>query len=236
MFRNYFVLFVLLASCKSHEIIEDSSKIFSDPRPSDSLTFYLPAVLNEDSSDRKNPSYVNYAQKWYSSSLYAFNEPVLRDRINEPTFYRLLWLRSFHPPVCFSITGFDNEYYLATKMLDGIPVFSFDMIGRDVNNKPIYDTPPNLNRKVNLIFNQTIRLDEIELKNFEGFLKRNNFWDLPSIDHSDNSTDGSQWVLEGYKENKYHFIERRNGQSGLRACLDYLLKLGNLKISKEDIY
>jgi len=235
--KYYILTVVILTSCRSHDIISNDENVFERAKQSDSLSFYFPASLNNETK-RKNPSYNNFEQKWYSSALYSFKEPILQNKKDLGTIYRILWLRSFHQPVCFTIKKVDQRYYLSTKMLDRQPSFYTNIILGNTNDKgePISDTLEKEDRLAYIIFKEVLQLRESEGKYFENLLEKITFWNLPSIDRSNMSTDGSQWVVEGYKNGKYNFVERQNGENGLRECGLYLLNISSLKISSRDIY
>lgn len=223
---TYLLIISLISSCSSHDILHDASKVFHDKPPSDSLEFYYPPSLNTKSFRRA--TWDNFAQNWYSSSLYSLKEPILFKKSDTETMYRLLWLRSFDEPVCFSIKLFNNEWYLRTKMLDRQPAFY-----PTVDDNSILQ---EADRIAFIVFDQTIKLNESEWEKISHFLMKINFWTINSIVKPDSAMDGSDWVLEGYKEGKYHYIQRDNGMDGLREFAEYLIKLSDLKITKENIY
>jgi len=234
--KFFVLLVVVLTSCQTHEVIKIDSAIFQKATPSDSLSFYFPSSLNKESR-RKNSTYNNFTQRWYSSALYSFKEPILFKKSNIETIYRLLWLRSFHQPVCFSLKEFDNKYYLNTKMLDRQPAFyPYITANNTSSGKVVFDTLQKEDRLAYVIFNETLQINKSEWNNFQALLRKKNFWNLPSLDHSNMSADGAQWILESYKDGKYHYVERQNSESGLKECGLYLLNISSLKIPKDDIY
>ena len=228
---KYYVVVLVLLSCRSHEIVVDSNKIFQAPQLSDSLAFYFPKALDHKAN---RPKYDNFLQNWFSSSLYSLKEPILKDKTSSETLYRFLWLRSFHLPVCYSIKVFNNELYLNTKTLDRSPEW-FETIREDIiHDTTVLDTI-KADRLAYIKFNETIKIDEAEWNQFESLLMKSKFWNLSSIDDSDGSTDGSEWILEGYKNKKYHFVVRHNPHE-LRECGMFLISLSNLKIPQDEIY
>lgn len=224
--RYCVIIITIITSCNSHVLNSDASEIYHEKPPLDSLEFYYPPSLNKKSN--RSPAWDNFAQHWYSSTLYSFNEPILFHKFDSEIMYRLLWLRSFHEPVCFSIKLFKNNWYLRTKMLDNQP--SFFPKGHE-----IYKLSTN-NGPVNIIVDQTVKLNLLELTRLLRMFQKINFWSIPSIVKSEGATDGSLWILEGYKERKYHYIERENGNDGLFEIAKYLIKLGDLKIREESVY
>ncbi len=141
------VLYTLtLVSCKNKEPI-DTKKVFEMASINDSLSFYFPSILNDTFG--RPPMYKDFKQNWYSSSLYSFKEPILYNKTDSQTIYRLLWLRSFHLPVCFSMKEFNGKYFLNAKVLDRQPAFypEIDRRGLDRNTgKEIIDTTKRADR------------------------------------------------------------------------------------------
>lgn len=203
----------------------------------DSLSFYFPSVLN-DTIKRRNPMYENFKQKWYSSSLYSFKEPILYTKTDSQTIYRLLWLRSFHQPVCFSMKEYKGEYFLSTKTLDRQPAFYPIVEGHYTATKQlILDTIQKADSLALINFDTVKALSGTQWKEIENYISTFDFWNSPIADpYDEGSTDGSNWIVEGRKNGKYHFIDRRNADGNLMPFGKYLIKISGLKVKEDAIY
>lgn len=144
-----------------------------------------------------------------NSNLAAMNEPSLWRSSRKIETYRLLWLRSFDPPMAFRLViNTDGTSKLVTKKTDGQG-----------------DYEPGA-----LALNKTTQIDKRETRILLEALTRIGFWDLPTDeDRSELGFDGSQWIIEGVKDGKYHRIERWNGGE----IRDWALRL--MRKSGEDL-
>jgi hypothetical protein len=226
-----------LLSCQTKDSI-DIGKVFERAKPSDSMSYYFPPILND--TFVRNPIYRDFAQNWYSSTLYSFKEPILYKKTDSQTLYRLLWLRSFHKPVCFTVKEFNGGYFLSAKTLDRQPSFHLNILhrGRNVDTgEEIVDTIGKPDRFAIIDFDTTKVLTVREWLKIDQFLSKVDFWNSLLEDPDEvSATDGSNWVIEGRKNRKYHFIERRNAQGDLMDFGKYLIKLSGGKLLKEKIY
>jgi hypothetical protein len=226
-----------LLSCTSNDSI-DSKNIFEKASMNDSLSYYFPSILN-DTVERRNSNYRDFKQKWYSSSLYSFKEPILYTETDSETIYRLLWLRSFHKPVCFTMKEFNGSYFLNAKTLDRQPAFypEIEGKGKDENGNWILDTIQKADRFALIDFDTIKILTTGQWKEIQSLLTKLNFWNGPVADPNDqHSTDGANWIIEGRKDKKYHFIDRRNENGELIPFGKYLIKLSGVNIKDDDIY
>ena len=231
-------LYILaLFSCQTNDSI-DAENVFERASKSDSLSYYFPSILN-DTIERRNPNYRDFEQKWYSSSLYSFKEPILYTKTDSQTIYRLLWLRSFHKPVCFTMKEFNTNFFLSAKTLDRQPSFylSLSYNGKDSTGKEIIDTIGKGDRLALIDFDTIRVLSRGQWKEIENYMSKLDFWNSPIPDpHDEGTTDGSNWILEGRKNGKYHFTNRRNANGELMALGKYLIKVSGLKIEEDAIY
>lgn len=63
-----------------------------------------------------------------------------------------------------------------------------------------------------LVLNKTTQIDKRETRILLEALTRIGFWNLPADEgRGELGLDGSQWFIEGVKDDKYHQIMRRNG-------------------------
>ncbi len=242
VFRKLYILNTLciisLFGCTTKDSI-DTENVFEMALISDSLSYYFPPTLS-DTFKRENPFQQDIAQRYYSSTLYTFNEPILFNKSDSQTIYRILWLRSFDQPVCFSMKQFKGRYFLNTKTLDRIPEFyaTMERYFRDANNrKPAIDTIQQADSLPLINFNTIKVLTSGQWNQIENYLAKLDFWEGPISDPNDqNSTDGANWIIEGRKAYKYHFIDRRNENRQLFPLGKYLIKLSRLNIKDDSIY
>ena len=229
---------VMQLSCHTNDSI-DTKNIFDKALKSDSLSYYFPSILN-DSVERRNPNYRDFKQKWYSSSLYSFKEPILYTKTDSQTIYRLLWLRSFHKPVCFTLKELRGNYFLNAKTLDRQPAFYPEFLdkGNDENTgKEIFDTIQKADRFALIDFDTLKVLRNWQWEEIENYFSKLGFWNSPVADPADEgTTDGSNWIVEGRENGKYHFIDRRNAKGDLKDFGKYLIKLSGLRIDDHSIY
>jgi hypothetical protein len=228
-----------ILSCRT----EDSTNmrtVFEKAAKNDSLAYYFHSILN-DTFKRKDPDFQDFEQKWYSSSLYSFKEPILYTKTDSQTIYRLLWLRSFHEPVCFSIKELRGDHFLNTKILDRQSAFypEIQITGKNKKTgKEILDTIKKADRYAVIVFDSITTLTARQWKQIENSLNRLNFWasSYRNISPGVRSSDGSDWILEGRKLGNYHFIIRTNLDDTLRELGKSLIKLSGLTVSERNFY
>ncbi len=228
---------LIFISCNSNNSI-DAKNVFEKALRTDSLSFYFPSILN-DTFERRITIYKDFKQRWYSSSLYSFKEPILFTKADSQTIYRLLWLRSFHKPVCFTMKQFKGNYFLKAKTLDRQPAFypEVEAKGKDGNGKWIVDTIQKADRFALIDFESTNVLTSVQWQEIEHYLSKLDFWNSPIADPADEQTsDGSNWIIEGRESGKYHFIDRRNAHGDLKDYGKYLIKLSGINIKGDEIY
>jgi len=132
---------------------------------------------------------------WYSEELHAFGEePLYSEKIDRNAeCYRFIWLRSFSHPVVLRIDIAQNgSGRLTIKVGEGS-----DMPG-----------PGGLRR------NESRSLDADSIASFRAKVRAAAFYDLPPFDDAHIGTDGSQWVIEGVCDGRYHVVRRFSPQDG----------------------
>jgi len=153
---------------------------------------------------------------WYSRQLKAMNELPLGALENEDESYRFLWLRTFHHPISIRVSRTGDHYFMEVKQLSGLGGYEPGTL--DVN------------------WGCAISEDEWDL--FLTHLEHSNFWLMPAQGDVV-STDGAQWIMEGYRESRYHVVDRQSPAPGAYAdaCL-YLLRQSGLlaKIPADEVY
>jgi hypothetical protein len=220
MCRLLVMLFVWnLYSCKlSHRDIPiaetqtDTAKI-----PSDSTQFYFPERDRASDTSRTSNALDSFSNSWYSKILFRMHEPLLHSYRGPDNIFRLTLVMSFDQPISILMEKKSNGVTLSTKVLDGTGGYDPGQI--------MYDT-----------------LIEIEPNQWDSFvsqIRTLRFWDLMS-DIGETGDDGSQWVLEGYQDGKYHFVDRwtpdQERSPEFRKVCETLLELSGVKSVVKHIY
>jgi hypothetical protein len=153
----------------------------------------------------------------YSRYLKAMNELPLAALVDEDESYRFLWLRSFHHPVMVHVWRTGDRYFTVVKRLNGRGGFApgtFDLYWAR-------------------------SLSEDEWDAFMMQLEDSQYWQMPTKDNRMMAQDGAQWIMEGYREGRYHIVGRHSPDDGAYrdACL-YLLKQSGLlaEIPADEVY
>lgn len=176
---------------------------------------YFPARAFTD--DWENAD--QFINNWYSKHLRAMDEGSLLDIADENReVYRFLWLRTFDHPIFVRIER-EGRY-------------QFNLMSRELDGAGGYEPG-----KVFRTDNKTLTKEE--WCEFIRLLDDANYWRMPTNKRVDRGRDGSQWILEGVKDNRYHIVDRWTPDKGeyREACI-YLLKLSGRDIEKlkDDLY
>lgn len=147
---------------------------------------------------------------WFSEYLKSFGEKSFLDISDEKReIYRFLWIRTFHHPIYVRIEKTNNSIQLFSKELD--------RTGRDNSKKVL--------RKEHKI------LTEQQWCSFLNLLEKSKYWEIPA-DYT-MGRDGSHWILEGFKDNRYHVVNRWSPKNNeYREVCIYLLKLSGVDTDK----
>jgi hypothetical protein len=210
-------LVLLFMCCKGTNNTDDVRKADaisdSSVTPNDSSSFYFPLA----GSIKDSNSLDTFTNSWYSKMLFGLHEPILYGSQDTSEVYRFTWLRTFHKPISIRVSN-KSACVLVLKVADGAG-------GYDVG-KLVQDT--------------TFYISKNEWNEFLLRMGTMNFWNLSSADNSEQGKDGSEWILEGKKNEKYHFVSRwtPNSTRGkeIRDCCDYLIKLSGLVIPDKEMY
>jgi hypothetical protein len=186
---------------------------------------------------------------WFSSALYAAEEPILHNYYLGHDIYRFLWLRSFHRPVVFSLHKNGDQVWMTTKMLDKQPNFmemvyvhhdhpeidtdgNIELAELDQPNGLVIDSISTADRKATIVLNETKQLSKREWEEFEQLLIDCSYWSLePHVERM--GLDGSEWTLEAHLKNRYWLVNRWSPEGDIRRAGEYLIVKSGLK---EDIY
>lgn len=200
----------LAGSCTTatDKAIQADNKFDTLPLPKDSATFYFKTKANwQDTTRDALDTFVN---SWYSHMLFALKEPVLKDYKGEKEVYRFTWLRTFNHPTVVRLEKQGDTVRLFSKVSDGA--------GGYEPGKIIFDTTLNLSQK------------QIDTTNHK--LEAANFWTLQTEAREENGLDGSEWIIEVYKDGKYHMAVRWTPEKGttFRRIGEYLLSISQIKM------
>jgi len=207
---------------QSIEMWKDGRKIGWDNMPTGAPAVYFPKEMFYD-SERKIFDMI--AMKWYSRQLDALNEPVLYNSKTINEAYRFTYLRSYDEPVAVRIENENGQVYLYTKMTDGKG-------GEDPGG---------------LIIHTKKMLSMEQWDHFCSLIEKINYWKMEAkekdvlpkkekgvIETVLIKSGGAQWILEGVRRGRYHFVDRwsPDQKNIFRQCCEYLLELSDLKLKE----
>jgi hypothetical protein len=183
--------------------------------PSTAQTAYFPSHAFD--TDARLNKFVN---DWYSGQLCALHEPSLLTQSEIPSTqsYRFLWLRTFHHPIAVRLEVEANgTSILTTKIASGAGGYS-----------------PG-----HLVANTSKPLTKQQTDSFLHKINADKFWELPPVLLKERQgDDGSQWIIEGVKDGKYHLVDQWSPEQGPIHDLGTALafELAGLQIPKAEIY
>lgn len=185
-------------SCSRPKTFPGSSRRISE-LTKDKYGFFPEEAFSDGLSngDGRSEWYVRFLRKMRENSLLDFAEA-------DTEVYRFLWLRSFDHPIAVTIIRERHSLSLVSKELDGAGGYE----------------PGKMLRTDNLW------LTEEQWCTFRQKLERAGFWIMPARERDDIGNDGSQWILEGVSDGRYHAVDRWSPRNGdYRAACLYLLGL-----------
>ena len=155
---------------------------------------------------------------WYGQHLRAMREP----RLCEPSDverYRFLWLRTFHRPVAVRVERTEAGASLTARELGGAGGYAPGELARGATRDLTSSEWAELQRKLDAA----------------------GYWTLPT-DSDRMGLDGSQWVLEGARGDRYHVVDRWTPEEAGRdaafreLCLFLLDLAGFAPANRSEIY
>jgi hypothetical protein len=176
---------------------------------------YFPQGVLEDNAQGDS-----FRSGWYSKHLKALEEPSLlqKSKGSSAESYRFVWLRTFHHPIIVRVdVRADGSAELTTKVSNGAGGYE-----------------PG-----KLIENTSRPLTQRQTETFLATIQRLQFWDLPTHETPETvGCDGSQWIVEGIKDGKYHVVDRWTPAKGAvhDLGLAFVFGLAQMKIPKEQLY
>jgi hypothetical protein len=156
------------------------------------------------------PDAEGFAVRWYSKHLSAMGEPRLFEQPDVGETYRFLWLRSFQRPVAVRVSRDGERRTLFVKELHGAG-----------------GSAPGV-----VTLNLSRALSAAEWGEFVRLLEAACYWRMPAHDGLWGA-DGSQWILEGSREGRYHVVHRWTPRPGdFREACYYLLKISGVGVER----
>ena len=203
-------IIILAASCTpaTYKTNQENYKFETLPLPLDSTAFYFKTKGSwEDTTNNALDTFVN---TWYSKMLFALKEPILKNYHGDKEIYRFTWLRTFHHPVSVRLEKQGDIVKLFTKVCSGAGGYEPSQ----------------------LIFDTTINATTEQLKTIQQKIYNINFWNLATEQHDDGGKDGSEWIIEAIKANKYHMVTRWTPSverlGNFRSVGEYLISIAGL--------
>jgi hypothetical protein len=122
--------------------------------------------------------------------------------------YRFAWIPTFHPSVVVRAEHDGRSSRLIARILSGAGGYDPGTVVRDT----------------------VVSLQSTEWVELQAAIEKSSFWAAPQVPpDSLLGLDGSRWILEGYREGRYHVVDRwspeRNGPDAAhRAVGEWLLR------------
>lgn len=161
---------------------------------------------------------------WFASSLRAFGEPCLPpDSPGPDEAYRFLWIRSFDPHLVVRLERWGERVYVVSKVGEERMLLRPGLRGQ--SSVAVGPFPVHANEK----------------KAFDGVLEDSGFWGLPTRGGLEGGSDGAEWVLEGWREGRYHVVSVWSPVHGgphvrfADACME-LVRLARVQVDDERVY
>ena len=169
--------------------------------------FFPKGVFAESSWQTADLNRDDFVNDWYGKFLKAMKEPSLLDVTEKNTeVYRFLWLRTFDHPISVRIEHDPSVTKLIFIEMSGQGGYEPGKLIRRTE-KPI---------------------DDEKWSSFLKLLDQADFWNLEK-DKGIGGTDGSEWVVEGFRDGRYHLVDRWSPDEGkYREFCTYLLKLSGI--------
>lgn len=122
-------------------------------------------------------------------------EPSLSCGQGDDEAYRFLWLRTWDHPIAIRIFRRGDRYGLAAVLLSGSGGYG----------------PGTLSRRV------TKNLSRAQWQRFIAALDQTRFWQATTTIDDTLGNDGAQWIIEGRREGRYHYVDRWGGADRVEA-------------------
>lgn len=242
-----FLVLLLVFSSLSYKFPNNPSISDEKGNPVSDTTYYFPLELFIDSIRFANTTEIKqdtFSVRWFSQDLWLSEEPVLSNYYLNRDIYRLTWLRSFHPAIILRIENSDGEVILIEKEmtlneprkeLEQVPGNELTEEEKEQMTKGAGSLPEYQIEKAT-IQSKVRKLTISDWTNFEHLLDELNFGSMPTTRAWEFGTDGSEWILEQHKEDKYHVVNRwtpgKRQYSTFRKLGDFLIDKSSYKNEK----
>ena len=165
------------------------------------------SLLSSDSSIINELTDVKWFHPWLSEFM---NEKEIYSDTTQIEVYRFTWLRTFDNPIVVRIEKVNDTFMVFWKLCNGKSGYFWGQ----------------------LIVDKQKVIDSITWKKFIENLNSIDFWNIKTKESETIGFDGSNWILEGKKNSKYHYINRWCGgiDRNYKECCMFLISLTDLKI------
>lgn len=148
--------------------------------------YYFP-IEETGSRDTQDKLY-KFKNEWYSKHLYSLREPILKDfnsKNKDIEIYRFTNLGTWSNPYTYRIEKDGSNISITKRRSNGQGGYHAGILVED----------------------ETKVVSELEWNELLEKLKIIDFWNLSTHEES-GGLDGEEWILEGYKDQQYHFVTR----------------------------
>ena len=208
------IIAVAAVSCstRTDRSVKTSNEFEILPLPQDSSVFYF--VTKPTLQDTSQSALDTFVNAWYSKMLFALKEPIISNYKGDKEIYRFTWLRTFHHPVSIRLEKQDNIIKLFSKISSGAGGYE-----------------PG-----HLIMDTSFNVAEDDYRSLINKLEEANFWNIPTEKRDNNGEDGSEWIIEAIKDNKYHMATRwtptKDYEKSFRKVGEYLINISKITIDE----
>jgi hypothetical protein len=169
-------------------------------------TYYFPAGTFDDSRGADA-----FRRAWYSRALAAMGEPSLSGKTTDAETYRLLWIRTWDPPVAIRFVPNPTAIVLHVVELDGEGGYDPGKVSRSDSKR--------LGRDESLAVLRALEAADI--------------WNVPTND-TRLGLDGSQWVMEARRLDSYRVVDRWSPEEGpYRSFCELLIQKARVQLGPE---
>jgi len=185
----------------------------------------IPALFLAGLAQEESPRQKLLSSKGNIKVSSLFNEvPVLPVDDLNTEIYRITFIPTFYNPIKIRVEKRKNSYVLIAKRLSGQGGFDAGKLKTE--------------KRRTLYLQEWDRLLDL--------LKEAKFWELPYLEKEEEPNekgeitvclDGSEWVIEGVKDGKYHVVNRYcpEVKSFLAVGL-HLVKISGLNVKERELY
>jgi len=190
-----FLAFLLVTSCTATPDPPDFPGVRRSVQSPVTVFYNSPcSSFYQDCAFNPVPGYPDVIKGWADRALSALGETCLPPETEEPReAYRFLWLRSFDPPIAVRIEEREGRFFV---------------LGKTVSEERVrlWTSPPPPMGSAAIAFGvRPLTVPEIE--HLHALLESAAFWSMPTSPRRDSGNDGSEWILEGWRNRQYHVVQ-----------------------------